>query len=413
MEHRTTDAGKVADKTLEELQAEVEAFAMKAKAKLDEAIRNGDPILGGLNQITPEVCTALDLANWFTANFHMQAVQSEKGPEYIDASTALVSSTFMCSFIRTGVYQLEAGVYPKPTMLVAGTSPCDANVMLGQMMFNYEPWADVPKFVIDVPYRQDEYGIAYFAKQARDLAAFVEKHSGRKLDMDRLKEVCEESNEAYRTMLEIQELKRSVPAPLSWRWGNNCYTVARIFAPGQPEATEWLRRLLEITERRVKEKRGIDGLTEKIRLLWFDLFPVWAPKLFSALEREFGAVIAMDIFSPPWALVDTSSEESMFRSFVSKYVGENPMTRPVMGTMDMCCDDIVRSVRDYKIDAVILPTHAGHKNMNAAVKIAKDLCRDLGVPFLSIGADMFDERYMSADEVMEKISRLFYATGLA
>jgi benzoyl-CoA reductase/2-hydroxyglutaryl-CoA dehydratase subunit BcrC/BadD/HgdB len=411
MAERIVD-GDGADTALEELQAEFGLFAARAKAKLDEAIKNGDPIVGGLNQITPEVCTAMDLPSWFTANFHMQAVQSERGPEYIDASTALVSSTFMCSFIRTGVYQLEAGVYPKPTMLVAGTSPCDANVMLGQMMLNYEPWADVPKFVIDVPYRQDEYSAAYLAKQAREQAAFFEKHSGRKLDMDRLRQVCEESNEAYRVLWEIQELKRSVPAPLDWPWGNLCYTVARILAPGHPEATEWLRRVLEIAESQVKAKKGIDGVTEKIRLLWFDLFPVWAPKLFPALERKFGAVIAMDIFSPAWALVDTSSEESMFMSFARKYVGENPMTRPVMGTMEMYCDDIVRSVRDYKIDAVILPTHAGHKNVNAAVKIAKDLCRDLGVPFLSLGADMFDERYMPVDEVMEKITRFFQVSEL-
>lgn len=412
MAQENMKAGEDPGKTLETLQTEVGDFVMKKKAELDNAIQNGEPILGGLNQIIPEVMTALDLPNWFTANFHMEAVQSEKASEIIDASTALLASTFMCSFIKTGIYQLEEGVYPKPTMLVGGTSPCDANVMLGQIMFNHEPWADIPKFVIDVPYRQDDFSHEYFAKQVREMTAFIERHSGRKLDMDRLREVCEETNEALRIMLEIQELRRSVPAPLNWPWGNNCYTVARIMAPGQPEATEWLRKAHAVTERIVKEKRGVAGVHEKIRLLWFDLLPIWSSELFPFLERDFGAVVAMDIFSPPWSLIDTSSEESMFKSFVAKYVGENPMTRPVMGSMDMYCDDIVRSVKDYRIDAVILPTHAGHKNVNAAVKIVKDLCRDIGVPFLILGADMFDRRYLPVDEVIEKITRFFQVSEL-
>ena len=412
MTNRVIESSRENQSSFDDLQAEVDAFAMRKKEKIDEAIKNGEPLLGGLNQIIPEVCTALDLANWFTADFHMQAVQSEEAPDVIDASTTLVSSTFMCSFIKTGIYQLETGVYPKPTMFVGGTSPCDANVMLGQMMFNHKPWADVPKFAIDVPYRQDDYSNEYFAKQAREMAAFIEKHSGRKLDMDNLKVVCEESNEAYRILLEFQELKRAVPSPVSWPWGNNCYAVARLLAPGQSEATQWLRKVLDVTEQRVRENRGIDGVKEKIRLLWFDLLPVWAPKLFPYLEQEFGAVVSIDIFSPPWRLIDTSSEESMFRSFVSKYVGENPMTRPVMGNIDMYCEDIVRSVNDYHVDAVILPIHAGQKNVNAAVKIAKDLCRDLGVPFLSLGADMFDERYLPVDEVIEKMERFFRTMDL-
>jgi hypothetical protein len=39
-------------------------------------------------------------------------------------------------------------------------------------------------------------------------------------------------------------------------------------------------------------------------------------------------------------------------------------------------------------------------------------CRELGVPFLNIGMEQFDKRYMSPDEVKERISQFFTAMGL-
>jgi hypothetical protein len=39
-------------------------------------------------------------------------------------------------------------------------------------------------------------------------------------------------------------------------------------------------------------------------------------------------------------------------------------------------------------------------------------CRELGVPFLDIGMDQFDRRYMSPEEVKENISQFFTAMGL-
>jgi hypothetical protein len=84
-----------------------------------------------------------------------------------------------------------------------------------------------------------------------------------------------------------------------------------------------------------------------------------------------------------------------------------------MATMDVYSGDVVRIVKDFKIDAVILPTHTGHKDVNTIVKFMRDLCRDIRVPFLSIGCDMFDDRYMPVDEVMDKIVRFLQASDLA
>ena len=42
----------------------------------------------------------------------------------------------------------------------------------------------------------------------------------------------------------------------------------------------------------------------------------------------------------------------------------------------------------------------------------RDTCREIGVPFLYIGLDLFDKRYTSIDEVKDKFSKFFTAIGL-
>jgi hypothetical protein len=43
----------------------------------------------------------------------------------------------------------------------------------------------------------------------------------------------------------------------------------------------------------------------------------------------------------------------------------------------------------------------------------RQTCRELGVPFMHIGLDLFDKRYTSVDEVKEKVTDFFKGMGLA
>jgi hypothetical protein len=89
------------------------------------------------------------------------------------------------------------------------------------------------------------------------------------------------------------------------------------------------------------------------------------------------------------------------------------MIRQARGTAENFSNDIRRIVKDYKIDCVIWPGHMGHKDGAATIGIMRDTCRDLGVPFLHIGLDLFDRRYTSVDEVRDKTSDFFRGMGLA
>ena len=88
------------------------------------------------------------------------------------------------------------------------------------------------------------------------------------------------------------------------------------------------------------------------------------------------------------------------------------MVRQARGVADNFINDIVRVVKDYKIDCVVWPGHMGHKDGSASIGMMREVCRDLGVPFLHIGLDLFDKRYTSVDEVKDRVSQFFTAMGM-
>jgi hypothetical protein len=54
----------------------------------------------------------------------------------------------------------------------------------------------------------------------------------------------------------------------------------------------------------------------------------------------------------------------------------------------------------------------GHKDMAATASIARETCRELGVPYLYIGMDICDKRYTTVDQIKDKISQFFTAMKL-
>jgi hypothetical protein len=148
-----------------------------------------------------------------------------------------------------------------------------------------------------------------------------------------------------------------------------------------------------------------EGWKEKVRLFWFDIMPYgWIFEFMPWLEEELGAVIVNDMFGNfPYSLIDTSSEETIYYDLAKRNLVDAPMIRQARGTAENFSEDIRRIVKDYKVDVVIWPGHMGHKDGAATVGIMRETCRDLDIPFLHIGLDLFDKRYTSIDEVKDKV----------
>jgi benzoyl-CoA reductase/2-hydroxyglutaryl-CoA dehydratase subunit BcrC/BadD/HgdB len=386
----------------------------EARGRVVHAFEEGEPFIAAHYVTAPEIPVAMDLPWFGLYEGVLVRASHETLPQELDATAAMGLSQDLCAVHRWSIYYVENDLVPIPTAAIGLVYPCDGIAMLHQLIRSHENWRDVPFFTPDPPYFEDDRAVAYFAKELRKMAAFLERVTGRKLDLDRLKAVIEEGEKQYGLWAEYNELRRAVPCPHGFAQGGvYCPVVAQAVQAGQPDGTEWFRQLVANAERRVADDVGAIP-QEKIRLFWFDLLPIsWIQEFMPWLEQEWGAVVVMDMFgNHAYTPIDSSSEEGIWTGLARRGLFEAPMMRQAVGPAQARVDDLVRIVQDYQIDAVVWPAHVGHKETLGLQGIIRKTCRELEVPFLDLRLDIFDKRYTTPDEVKAQFSEFFDAMGL-
>ena len=397
------------------LQLPIIKSILEQHSKTIESVENDLPFLASQFTNPVEILTAMDV-HWY---FHVQQLFSASGQggaphlaEDLDGADQLQVPKDCCTLIRLALYLQIAGLLPLPTAYLALTEPCDTIAGWHAAFMHHPDWRDIPCFAPDSPYRNDDRAIEYYANQMRDMVEFITKHMGKTLDMKRLKEVVEETNRGYQLWMEYNEIRRAIPTPHSYVLPMSMFFQINTLNAGHPQKTPWYQDMVADAERRVRENKP-EVPEQKIRVFWYDIQPFYFGEIVSWLEQEWKAVIAMDMVSYcPYDLVDTSSEDSIFRGLAKRAFQDGPMVHQARGLADNVVHDITRIVKDYSIDCVIFPGHMGHKDMAASASLMREVCRDLNVPFLYIGLDVADPRYTTVEEIKDRISQFFTAMGL-
>jgi benzoyl-CoA reductase subunit B len=384
-------------------------MANRFQELLGEIIRcseEGDPFIISYYACAPEIYVAMDLP-WFTslASAYLGAILPGHTAE-VDESDTWLGKDY-CTALRVSALRVLKDELPIPTAVVALIHPCDGVIGFHQML--KAKWPDVPIFALDPPYwEDDERSVDYYVGEIKRMVFFLEEHTERKLDMDRLREVVEESNKIIELWQEYSELRRAVPCPHGYGITMQTFGAAQYVWIGDPACTQWFRNLVANAEELVRAKKG-KVENERIRIFWFDLTPAHLVfDLFVWLEEQWGAVIVMDMFGHcPYELIDTSSEEAMFKGLARRALYQQPMVRQARGVADNFLGDIERVVKEYKINCVVWPMHMGHKDGSAIVGLMREKCREIGVPFMSIGMDLFDPRYTTVGEIKDRFTEFF------
>ncbi|MEW6441569.1 MAG: 2-hydroxyacyl-CoA dehydratase family protein [bacterium] len=306
----------------------------------------------------------------------------------------------MCSFIKSSLGQVLGGELPKPRLILTTNSPCDS------AMAGYVPLQKVlgvPVFRLDHPFETNERSLDYYARGLRKMIRFLEQETGRRMDYDRLREICEERNRASQYLLELRETMRRRPAPLGGLLMTLSILGHEVMA-GTPEATRFCKSLRDHAVRRVRA--GVGAVKEeKIRaILWNPPFMIDGG-LFRWMEDTFAAVVVMDMLGyRSYSLIDTSGPEAMIRGLAWDMM-KGPMARHTRGPAQNYYEDLVRLVGEYQADMVLLASHQGCKNALAVTGIVREVLRRRSIPFLDIQYDLMDPRVTSPAEIRSQVSR--------
>ena len=327
---------------------------------------------------------------------------------YLDLSVERGFPETMCSTQKGAIGLLEEGVIDKPDLIVNGAAGfCGPNAK------GYEYMAhkfDIPVIFIDDPYYHDQRAHDYYVRGFKRIVKALEEMTGSKVDEDRLREVCELSNQATELYMEIADLKRNVPNPVPNLY-NSGHSGTRLMLAGTQEAVNFYQMMLAICKERLKNGEHVKP-EEKIRLyvmytgLAFDMsFPAW-------LEEEMGVTYLMDILQAfdTNPFIDTTNTETMIRDLAVASLNM-PMARQLKGSWNGeagWLEDTLYYAEAYKADCMLFTGHVACKQAWGAFRlVADEVRRQLGIPSLRLEADGWDPRITPMSVIKEQLTEFF------
>ncbi len=318
----------------------------------------------------------------------------------------------ICSLVRYAVYSMVNRIHPRPDCFVAMTEPCDGQLMLHQAFAESDYLKGVPVYTIDPSYGHTDKDFEYVAAQYKEMIPFIEKHTGAKYSVEKLREVVEETNRQYEIWAEVNEYMKASPLPLpSFLIGDAFWALTQHLPCNDKRATALMAAVRDMAKANVEKGVG-PVMNEQIRVYWPDLNPIWAGKLGDWLAQEWGAVVVSSFQQmTPYTKIDTSTEDSMLFGLARRSVAEVPMIRQGRGWVDVFVEDLRREIGENAINAVLFSGHMGHKDQSGNTQFLKKVCRDMKVPVLMMTTSLFDERYMPFEKMKSDISNFFSANG--
>ncbi len=309
----------------------------------------------------------------------------------------------LCSYARSHIgavmrpQDAPLNGLPRPDLLICCDNIC------GTVLKWYESLAalyNVPLFILDVPFQRttpaEQHIVDYVAAQMRELAAWLETHTGRRFKMERFQKVLALSQEAITLWQEILDFGRYRPSPI------NAPDLFVAMAPivalrGTQAAVDCYRRLKAELEERVANSIGaVPG--ERYRLLW-DNIAIWY-RLYRFFRpfMDAGACFVADTYTNSWTVGLNLDEpfESLARAYTGVFINIDLPTR--LRTITAMADR-------FQADGMVMHANRSCKPFSITQNEVRDALREeVGLPALILEADMCDSRLYNEGAIRERVA---------
>jgi len=223
-----------------------------------------------------EIIRAMDIVPVWTENYAGICGAKRDAERFLERAESLNFSRSLCTYALCGLgfdeWREELREMPpnppwggqaRPDfMLSSGQILCDPRNKWYQAVQQYIP--DVPIYNVGLPwplYEDDidlaevePYYIKYIVEELRGLVKFLEKHTGRKMDWDRLSELVDLGERTWNLIWETYELRRAVPTPMGTGDAMNTM-VPMVFMLGTQEGYDFFVDLNKELKEKSHEKR--------------------------------------------------------------------------------------------------------------------------------------------------------------
>ncbi|MBF0477535.1 MAG: 2-hydroxyacyl-CoA dehydratase [Deltaproteobacteria bacterium] len=376
--------------------------------ELDRAVKVGAPKVAWCTSVGPaELLQSFGFLVYYPENHGAMLGATRMAMDMIPVANAIGYSPDICSYLTSDIgsflkqetplkkaYNIDA--VPKPDVLVYNTNQCRD---VKDWFSWYGRHFNVPAIGIHTHReigRVEKHHIDDIATQMKGLIPTLEEVSGRKFDIDRLRESVRLSREC--TDLWKACLDRAAVISAPWNFFDaTIHMGPAVVMRGRQEAVDYYQILLKELDERVAA--GISSVpNEKHRLYW-DGMPVWG-KLRSMAELFTGlaACVVASTYCNSWIFTAFDPAEpfdSMARAYTELFIVRD---EPYKEAYIKKCHEFFKFEGIIFHDAKTCPN-----NSNNRYGMPQRLTEKLGIPCLSINGDLNDLRCFSEEQTKTNI----------
>ncbi|MBI4769098.1 MAG: 2-hydroxyacyl-CoA dehydratase [Chloroflexi bacterium] len=379
-------------------------------------------VMGSMN----EVLKTFDMPVVFPEINSLQTAVRRVAHEYSNEAEDYGYSPDICGYVRADVaVQLRQGKHPmgripKPSLAVL-TNACNTYIKWAEI---WERMYHIPIFTLDVPGTRMAGGQtwagnadfendrAYVAAQLKELIGVCEQVTGKKFDIDKLREVLGHANTMSRGWKRALDLNQSRPSLFNALTDGTIYLGVANGFRGTPAGARYFDELVQ--EMEYKAAHAIGTLTdEKYRLIFVGVpcYPIF--RRFNELFTEWGGTFVNSTYL--WFAAGGTNlgfEYDVNRPMESLAEGVLISVRDAMDSMFYQDSILTKMVDDYHVYGVVYhpikscrTVSTGLADNRRALMAARD------VPSLFIESDMMDRRVVSEAQLKNRADAFF--EGLA
>jgi benzoyl-CoA reductase subunit B len=394
---------------------------------LSAAGGRGEPVayvfvMGSLN----ELLKSFDLPVSFPEINSLQTAVRRVAHDYLNEAEDYGFSPDVCGYVKADVgLQLRKGAHPM------GHVPAPSLAVLTNACNTYLKWAEIwermyniPVFTLDVPGSrmagprgrrgepQFDGDCAYVAGQLKELITLCERVSGRKFDIDRLREILDHANAMARAWKRVLELNMTSPSVFGALAEGTVYLGVHNAFRGTAEGRRFFDELVEELE--YKAAHGIGTIErERYRLLFVGVpcYPIF--RRFTEMFSEWGGAFVNSTYL--WFAsggADLGFQYDLKRPVESLAEGVLSSVSHAMDSMFFQDRALMQMLTPYKVDGIVFHGIKSCRTVSTGLADARrSIMEQTGTPSLFIESDMMDKRVVSEAQMKNRIDAFF--EGLA
>lgn len=365
-----------------------------------------------------EILQAMDIVPAWGESFSGICAAKRDAEKYLQKAESDNFSRSLCTYATCNLgfdmFREELGGMPpgapwggmgRPDMIIGSAQQlCDPRFKWPQATQHYMP--DVPVFVGGMYYPPwdrnidqkdvEKFYVKYATQELHACVSFCEKHTGKKMDWDRLEAIVDLSDRTWDLFIDTYDLRKAMPTPMDT--GDAMNTMVPItFMLGTQEAYDFYAELNAELKQKIKDGKGVAD-EEKYRLAWGAGLPSWFALGDFQYFNEKGAVFPAETtyrVAEKLSRLDlpkTSDPlEHIAWRFIRYYTHWYDKARKRQGSIPKV-ERIIELIEDYKLDGVVFHSAFSCRSWHAGIihqaEILKKVYGD--IPTLIMEGDIVD-----------------------